>query len=232
MQNVRFIAINDGADSAKGEDDFTPIRSLFNDFYAKDTSRKVRAVMQAKGRKVLNPTAVRDIRRGKTPRKEPYRRNNNTVRMMLRHKEYAGYTVNFKTYSKSYKLKKRLANSAEIILEIPDTQEAIVPLTQWELTHELLDKKRRPSKCLERQGLFSGLVFCAGCGRFFINNCLRAGFPGATGPGDVQALGCRPAYAGNGILYRFPGASAPADYSRESSPDAPLLVSSLDFFQK
>ena len=219
MQNVRFIAINDGVDSAKGEDDFTPIRSLFNDFYAKDTSRKVRAVMQAKGRsgkhlnqaiygyrddpntkglwlideetapvvrrmfdltiagkgtqqiaeilegeKVLNPTAVSDIRRGMTPRKEPYRWNNNTVRMMLRHKEYAGYTVNFKTYSKSYKLKKRLPNSPENILEIPDTQEAIVPLAQWELAQELLDKKRRPAKRLERQGLFSGLVFCADCG--------------------------------------------------------------------
>ena len=48
MQNVRFIAINDGVDSAKGEDDFTPIRSLFNDFYAKDTSRKVRAVMRTR----------------------------------------------------------------------------------------------------------------------------------------------------------------------------------------
>ena len=219
MQNVRFIAINDGVDSAKGDDDFTPIRSLFNDFYAKDTSRKVWAVFQAKGRsgkhlnkaiygyrddpntkslwlideetapvvkrmfdltiagkgtqqiaeilereKVLNPTAVSDIRRGKTPRKEPYRWNNNTVRMMLRHKEYAGYTVNFKTFSKSYKLKKRLANSPENILEIPDTQEAIVPLTQWERVQELLDQKRRPSKRLERQGLFSGLVFCANCG--------------------------------------------------------------------
>ncbi len=50
MQNVRFIAINDGVDSDKGEDDFTPVRSLFNDFYARDTSRKVRAVMQAKGK--------------------------------------------------------------------------------------------------------------------------------------------------------------------------------------
>ena len=50
MQNVRFIAINDGVDSAKGDDDFTPVRSLFNDFYAKDTSRKVRAVLQAKGK--------------------------------------------------------------------------------------------------------------------------------------------------------------------------------------
>ena len=32
--NVRFIAVNDGVDSDKGQDDFTPIRNLFNDFYA------------------------------------------------------------------------------------------------------------------------------------------------------------------------------------------------------
>ena len=35
--DVRFIAVNDGVDSARGTDDFTPFRNLFNDFYAKDT---------------------------------------------------------------------------------------------------------------------------------------------------------------------------------------------------
>lgn len=47
--DVRFIAVNDGVDSARGDNDFTPVRNLFNDFYAKDTSRKVRAVIKAKG---------------------------------------------------------------------------------------------------------------------------------------------------------------------------------------
>ena len=47
--DVRFIAIHDGVDSAKGDNDFTPFRNLFNDFYAKDTSKKVRSVMRAKG---------------------------------------------------------------------------------------------------------------------------------------------------------------------------------------
>lgn len=42
-RDVRYIAINDGVDSAKGDNDFTPFRNLFNDFYAKDTSKKVRA---------------------------------------------------------------------------------------------------------------------------------------------------------------------------------------------
>ena len=48
-KNIRFIAINDGVDSEKGDNDFTPFRNLFNDFYAKDTSKKVRAVFKAKG---------------------------------------------------------------------------------------------------------------------------------------------------------------------------------------
>ena len=39
-RDVRYIAINDGVDSAKGDNDFTPFRNLFNDFYAKDTSKR------------------------------------------------------------------------------------------------------------------------------------------------------------------------------------------------
>ena len=42
--DVRFIAINDDVDSAKGENDFAVIKNVFNDFYAKDTSKKIRAV--------------------------------------------------------------------------------------------------------------------------------------------------------------------------------------------
>ena len=48
-RDVRYIAINDGVDSAKGDNDFTPFRNLSNDFYAKDTSKKVRAIKRAQG---------------------------------------------------------------------------------------------------------------------------------------------------------------------------------------
>ena len=47
--DVRFVAINDNIDTSKGENDMTPLRSLFNEWYARDTSRKVRAVKRAKG---------------------------------------------------------------------------------------------------------------------------------------------------------------------------------------
>ena len=47
---VRFIAINNGVDSNnQAENDMTPIINIFNEFYAKDTSRKIRAVFKAKG---------------------------------------------------------------------------------------------------------------------------------------------------------------------------------------
>ena len=45
--DVRFIAIQDNVDSLYGDNDFTPFKNLFNDFYAKDTSRKIRAVKKA-----------------------------------------------------------------------------------------------------------------------------------------------------------------------------------------
>lgn len=48
-KNIHFIAINDGVDSLHGTDDFTPFRNIINEWYAKDTSKKVRAVKKAKG---------------------------------------------------------------------------------------------------------------------------------------------------------------------------------------
>ena len=48
-KGVRFIAVNDNVDSAKGDDDFVPFRNIINQWYARDTSRKVAASYRAKG---------------------------------------------------------------------------------------------------------------------------------------------------------------------------------------
>lgn len=48
-KDVRFIAINDGVDSERDDNDFTPFRNIINEWYAKDTSKKIRAVFRAKG---------------------------------------------------------------------------------------------------------------------------------------------------------------------------------------
>lgn len=48
-RDIRYIAVNDGVDSVRGDSEFTAIRNVFNDFYARDTSKKIRAVMRAEG---------------------------------------------------------------------------------------------------------------------------------------------------------------------------------------
>ena len=216
--DVRFIAVNDAVDSAKGDNDFTVIRNVFNDFYAKDTSKKVRAVMKAKGTSgkhlggppygyradpqdknhwILDEDAAPIVKRifdltiagvgpsriarileadgvltvkslyaqqkGKPLPERPCHWIEQSVVNILERMEYTGCTCNFKTYSKSYKLKKRIPNALEDMFILPDTQEAIVPKEQWDRVQELRQHKRRMTKA-ERQGLFSGLVVCADCG--------------------------------------------------------------------
>lgn len=216
--DVRFIAVNDGVDSERGDNDFTPFRNLFNDFYAKDTSKKVRSVMKARGisgkhlggppygyrsdpqdkdhwildedaapvvkrifdltiagvgpsriarileaDKVPTVKALYAMRKGKPTPERPCHWIEQSVVNILERMEYTGCVCNFKTYSKSYKLKKRIPNAKEDMFILPGTQEAIIPQEQWERVQELRKNKRRITKG-ERQGLFSGLLFCADCG--------------------------------------------------------------------
>ena len=50
QKGVKLVAVNDGVDTSKGDDDFVPFRNIMNEWYAKDTSRKIKSVFQAKGR--------------------------------------------------------------------------------------------------------------------------------------------------------------------------------------
>lgn len=168
-RDIRYIAINDGVDSDKGDNDFTPFRNLFNDFYARDISKKIRAVMRAKGNagehlctnppygymknpadkkkwmvdeeaaeivkrifdlciagkgpmqiaKLLTAEHILTVkahyaqRAGKPLPEKPYHWDPKSVAGILERPEYTGCTVNFKTHSKSHKLKKRLYNVPE-----------------------------------------------------------------------------------------------------------------------
>ena len=219
-RDIRYIAINDGVDSDKGDNDFTPFRNLFNDFYARDTSKKIRAVMRAKGNAgehlctnppygymkdpadkkkwMVDEEAAEIVRRifdlciagkgpmqiaklltaehiltvkahyaqraGKPLPEKPYHWDPKSVAGILERPEYTGCTVNFKTYSKSHKLKKRLYNVPENQRIFPNTQPAIIDEQVFVLVQELRENKRRPAKQAERQGLFSGLLYCADCG--------------------------------------------------------------------
>lgn len=219
-RDIRYIAINDGVDSDKGDNDFTPFRNLFNDFYARDTSKKIRAVMRAKGNAgehlctnppygymkdpadkkkwIVDEEAAEIVKRifdlciagkgpmqiaklltaehiltvkahyaqraGKTLPEKPYHWDPKSVAGILERPEYTGCTVNFKTYSKSHKLKKRLHNVPENQRIFPNTQPAIIDEQVFVRVQELRENKRRPAKQAERQGLFSGLLYCADCG--------------------------------------------------------------------
>lgn len=221
--DVRFIAINDGVDSENGVSDFSGIKNYFNDFYARDTSRKIRAVQRAKGERgervgttipygymknpdnpkqlILNPETAPVVKRifemcangmgvgkicdvltqenilapsvymfqrtgkrnGQPDLSRPYHWAQTTVRAMLANQVYAGDTVNFKTYSKSNKLKKRLKNDPENILIFKNTHEAIVDRK----TFEMVQKHFAGRKCPDKQGemdKYAGYLFCGECG--------------------------------------------------------------------
>ena len=217
--DVRFIAVNDDVDSARGENDFAVFKNVFNDYYAKDTSRKIRAVVKMRGEagehiashppfgymkdpedkkkwivdeeaahivrrifdlciagkgpmqiaklmtaeKVLTVTAYHARQEHRTLPDEPYHWNGNAVVKILERREYTGCTVNFKTYTKSLKFKKRMENPTENWRIFEDTQPAIIELGQWERVQELRSNKRRLTK-LGKTSIFSGLVYCADCG--------------------------------------------------------------------
>ena len=217
--DVRFIAVNDGVDSERGDSEgMAAIRNLFNEWYPRDTSKKVRVSLHQRGtsgkhmgkppygyrcdpedkehwildeeaapvvkmifdmsidgkgpeqiarileeKQILTAKALYAKQKKKPMPERPYHWIGQSVVGILERQEYTGCTVNFKTYSKSYKLKKRIPNDPENMFYLPDTQEAIVSQAQFDRVQELRKNKRRPAKA-ERQGFFSGLLFCADCG--------------------------------------------------------------------
>jgi|GEM_PF-1445573 len=114
-------------------------------------------------KQILTAKALYAKRKKKPMPERPYHWGNQSIVEILERQEYTGCTINFKTYSKSYKLKKRIPNNPEDMFYLPDTQEAIVSQAQFDRVQELRKNKRRPAKA-ERQGFFSGLLFCADCG--------------------------------------------------------------------
>lgn len=100
---------------------------------------------------------------GKPLPEKPYHWDPKSVAGILERLEYTGCTVNFKTYSKSHKLKKRLHNAPENQRIFPNTQPAIIKEQVFARVQELRENKRCPSKT-GKQGLFSGLLYCADCG--------------------------------------------------------------------
>ena len=219
--DVRYIAINDGVDTFKSENELMAFKNIFNDWYARDTSKKIRAVFKAKGqsgkplsvpiygykksdsdkylwliddepaevvRRIYKlcidgygPTQIAKILTAEgipTPTsyaiskgRNPINKNANlkrwdgrTVSGILDKAEYCGHTVNFRTHVKSYKNKKTIRNPKEEWLIFENTHEPIVTQEQFDLVQELRKHKRRPTKH-EEVNPFSGICYCADCGK-------------------------------------------------------------------
>lgn len=219
--NVRYIAIMDNIDTKNGISDLVPMQDLFNEWHAKNTSDKVRKVMQSKGmsgkhlttnppfgymkspddkeqwiidepaaevvkrifdlcisglgptqiakklkaEKVMTPTEYWNSigRKCSNPPAVPFGWVADTVSNILDKQEYCGDTVNFRTTSKSFKLKKRLERPQDEWQIFENTHPAIVDRETFALVQELRKHRRRPTKS-GIVSMFSGLLYCADCG--------------------------------------------------------------------
>lgn len=251
LHDVRLIAVNDGVDSNKGEDDFTPFRNIMNEWYAKDMSRKMRSALKIKNsqgyaighaplgykkdpdnpkrwiideegaeiirkiynlrlkgestvkiskilknEKILIPsmyTYKKGYRKPaiKVPRNE-YLWTVEMVRKILSNQSYVGDVVNFKTYSKSFKLKKRIENDKENWQIHKDVHDPIISRDKFEEVQKSFgDTKYRKPKHIEKN-MFSGFLKCSDCGAN-LNYKYTHDNP------DNHYFSCRNSRAGNGL---------------------------------
>ena len=221
--DIRLIAVSDNIDTDEGENEMAPIRNLFNEWYARDISKKRRISNKIKGNAgeplgqppygyikdpdnpkhwiieeeaastvrrifsmtldglgpeqiaaqlerdgVLTPRAYwqqRGIKRpGKGDLDRPTKWGKTTIMQMLSIQEYCGDILNFKTYSKSYKNKKRIDNDRENWLVFKDVHEPIIDRVIWEQIQEKRGKIRKRKPKDGERNIFSGLLVCADCG--------------------------------------------------------------------
>ena len=229
--DVRFIAVYDQVDSELNpDDDIMPFKNILNEMYAKDCSKKISAVMKAKGNagkhlathpplgymkapndkekwvideqgaetvreifslciKGYGPTQIARIltERGvDTPVVYFHKHglpttakigdgseiwDHKSVAGILENVEYTGCTVNFKSYKKSYKSKKRIKLPQEDWLVFENTQEAIIDRQTFDTVQKIRQCKRRPTPMGEMNAL-SGMLYCAECGkRMYLCRC-------------------------------------------------------------
>ena len=90
--------------------------------------------------------------------------SHSTVAKILNLQEYCGDVINFKTYSKSYKMKKRIANDEEKRAIFYGVHEAIIERCAWEKVQQMRGTRKRPTQISPERSIFSGLLKCADCG--------------------------------------------------------------------
>ena len=113
--------------------------------------------------KVLTPSAYAARKSDKQKTSSPYRWSLKTVREMLKNRIYCGDTVNFSTYTKSYKLKKTLKNEPENMLIFEDTHEAIISRKLFDVVQKHYEGRKKSDK-FGKVDKFAGYLYCAECG--------------------------------------------------------------------
>ena len=221
--DIRLVAVSDNIDTAEGENELAPIRNLFNEWYARDISKKRRISNKIKGnagepmgqppygyikdpdnpkRWIVDEEAAQVVRRiysmtlegygteqiaasleqdgiltpraywlkkgikrpGKGKEQPPTKWNSSSVTKILSLQEYCGDILNFKTYSKSYKNKKRLENDRENWVVFKDVHEPIIERAVFEQVQQKRGKIRKRRTHEGERNMFSGLLVCADCG--------------------------------------------------------------------
>ena len=183
-KGVHFVAIFNGVDSdINTSSEFAPFLNIMNEWYLRDCSRKIKAVLQAKGRDgkpiTNNPPYgyIKDPEdKNRCDMSKPYEWAGVSVVRMLEKPEYMGDTVNFRTKKLSYKDKTAVKNDSDEIVVFTDTHEAIIDRKTWYMVQELRKTKRRINTEGETNP-FVGKIFCADCGgkMHYRNEGKRAG---------------------------------------------------------
>ena len=119
--------------------------------------------------KILTPTAYAIAKGYKKPLQQPngdpYAWGSPTIIKILNMQEYCGDVINFKTYSISYKNKKRLKNDPEDMMVFKDVHEPIRDRATFEKIQGMRGKLRRRKMSNGEHNMFSGLLVCADCGK-------------------------------------------------------------------
>ena len=118
---------------------------------------------------ILNPSAYRTSKGiskgGSKSTLEPTKWNHTTVKKILTLQEYCGDVINFKTYSKSYKMKRRIENPEENRAIFLNVHEAIIDRPTWEKVQVLKAGTRRKKPSVTQEpSVFSGRMKCPDCG--------------------------------------------------------------------
>lgn len=98
----------------------------------------------------------------------PYTWSGRTVAKILENKVYIGHTLNMRKTTLSYKNKKQIQKPESEQILVENTHEPLISMEIWEIVQDVREHKRRPPKHMEEPNLFSGLVYCADCGKYMV----------------------------------------------------------------